>query len=206
MQTSRSVRLINSDEFAGHLTTSEKLCEKDMGASGSQNSKTTQAVDLSLFEQLPEELIVHILKFVPAKDIILNLRGVCKSWKVIIDSKSLWIAKCHRDHVALPPAVLYDQIFPMDFKKLCVGKPFNRNLLHNWNGAGKTVLLAFFCSKLCIHLFVLLFVSVVCLIYMILLEDLEHWEIIENLGDGFATEEKAFGTKPLSEITERGEC
>ena len=89
------------------------------------------------FGDLPEELIVHILTFVPAKDIILNLRRVCKSWKVIIDSKSLWIAKCHRDNVALPPFVLYDETLPIDFKKLCVPKPFNRNLLYNWDGAGK---------------------------------------------------------------------
>ena len=109
--------------------------QKDMGASGSHDSGITPAVQFP-FEELPEELIVHILTFVPAKDIILNLRRVCKSWKVIIDSKSLWIAKCHRDNVALPPFVLYDETFPIDFKKLCVQKPFNRNLLHNWNGAG----------------------------------------------------------------------
>ena len=77
-----------------------------MGASESHNLKTrsAEAVHNSVvfpFEQLPEELIIHILTFVPAKDIILNLRRVCKSWKVIIDSKSLWIAKCHRDNVAL---------------------------------------------------------------------------------------------------------
>ena len=103
MHASRRVRLVNSDEFTEHLThlsTSEQLYEKDMGASGSHNSKTTQVV--FPFEKLPEELIIHILTFVPAKDIILNLRRVCKSWKVIIDSKSLWIAKCHRDNVALP--------------------------------------------------------------------------------------------------------
>ena len=41
---------------------------------------------------------------------------------------------------------------------------------------------------------------------MILLEDLKYWEIIENLGHGFATEGKAMGTKPLSEITECGKC
>ena len=154
MHASRRARLVNSDEFTGHLThlsTSEQLYEKDMGASGSHNSKTTQVV--FPFEKLPEELIIHILTFVPAKDIILNLRRVCKSWKVIIDSKSLWIAKCHRDNVALPPVVLYDETFPMDFKKLCVRKPFNRNF-YNWNGAGKTVCTShFFCSKY-VHRFI----------------------------------------------------
>ena len=161
MHASRRARLVNSDEFTGHLThlsTSEQLYEKDMGASGSHNSKTTQVV--FSFEKLPEELIIHILTFVPAKDIILNLRRVCKSWKIIIDSKSLWIAKCHRDNVALPPVVLYDEMFPMDFKKLCVRKPFNRNLLYNWNGAGKTVCTShFFVLNMSTDLSLILFIT-----------------------------------------------
>ncbi len=93
---------------------------------------------------LPEELVIHVLLFVPAKE-LLKLRRVCKLFKDIIDTKSLWISKCHHDGVELPPSSFFEEqnlLIPQDFMRFCIKRPFGRNLLSNWNAEGKTTIVA----------------------------------------------------------------
>ena len=110
-----------------------------MGASGSRSARGMDADSSAFpFGDLPQELLIHILTFVPAKDLIVNLRRVSKAWKELIDTKSLWIDKCQRDKVPLPPVILYNESVPIDnFKRICLRRPFDRNLLRNWNAKGK---------------------------------------------------------------------
>ena len=84
------------------------------------------------FGELPEELAIHILTFLPHED-LLRLRLVSAQWKQLIDTKSLWLTKCHRDNVTLPPTSVDERVVPLDYKKIYVLKPFNRNLLKNWD-------------------------------------------------------------------------
>lgn len=49
-----------------------------------------------------EELLIEILSFVSFKDLICNCRLVCKQWKCLIDSQSVWRLKCERENVKLP--------------------------------------------------------------------------------------------------------
>ena len=58
--------------------------------------------------ELPEEILVHILSYVPGNDLIHACRIVCKSWKSMIDYATLWIRKCERDGIALPAQAARD--------------------------------------------------------------------------------------------------
>ena len=108
---------------------------------GNRTSQTHMDSSFPLVD-LPEELIVQVLLFVPAKQ-LLKLRRTCKLFKDIIDTKSLWISKCHKDGVELPPSFYFEKenllhclLTPQDFMKISIKCPFERNLLCNWNGEG----------------------------------------------------------------------
>ncbi len=111
---------------------------------GNRTSQTHMDSSFPLVD-LPEELIVQVLLFVPAKQ-LLKLRRTCKLFKDIIDTKSLWISKCHKDGVELPPSFYFEKenllhclLTPQDFMKISIKCPFERNLLCNWNGEGNVV-------------------------------------------------------------------
>lgn len=53
-----------------------------------------------------EELLIEILSFVSFKDLICNCRLVCKQWKCVIDSQSIWRLKCERENVKIPSCKL----------------------------------------------------------------------------------------------------
>lgn len=53
-----------------------------------------------------EELFIEILSFVSFKDLICNCRLVCKQWKWLIDSQSIWRLKCERENVKIPSCKL----------------------------------------------------------------------------------------------------
>ncbi|XP_048734147.1 F-box only protein 44-like isoform X1 [Ostrea edulis] len=77
---------------------------------------------------LPDTVLLHILSFVNEKDLLLKSSLVCKTWKRLIDSQTLWRTKCER-------AGYYSQSLlpnpPGDFKKYYFQNPYNRNLIKN---------------------------------------------------------------------------
>jgi hypothetical protein len=84
--------------------------------------------DLTLEMELPETVLLHVLSFVNEKDLLLKCSLVCKTWKRLIDSQTLWRTKCER-------AGYYSQSLlpspPEDFKKYYFQNPYNRNLIKN---------------------------------------------------------------------------
>lgn len=57
-----------------------------------------------------EELLIEIFSYMSVKDLIVNCRLVCKQWKYLVDSQSVWRLKCERENVKLPSRKL--QEFP----------------------------------------------------------------------------------------------
>ena len=81
---------------------------------------------------LPPELGVYTLSFVPAKDLILNCRLVNKTWREAIDSDYLWRLKLLREGATFPAVPPTDT----DYKVIYVKRPYERNLLKNWDAEG----------------------------------------------------------------------
>lgn len=83
---------------------------------------------------LPAELLLYILSWVPAVDLVKICSQVCKQWCEISRSTSLWKIKCLRErkyipHLMGPP--------PEDFMKFYFLSPYTQNLLHNDRALGK---------------------------------------------------------------------
>lgn len=55
-----------------------------------------------------EELLIEILSYMSSKDLIVNCRLVCKQWKYLVDSQSVWRLKCERENVKLPSRKLQE--------------------------------------------------------------------------------------------------
>ncbi|KAJ7306347.1 hypothetical protein JRQ81_009689 [Phrynocephalus forsythii] len=47
-------------------------------------------------QDLPEEVLLEILSWVPKRDLILNCRLVCSQWRELVDQPVLWKRKCER--------------------------------------------------------------------------------------------------------------
>lgn len=77
---------------------------------------------------LPEEVLMHMLSFVPAKN-ILQCSEVCKMWHNVSKSNLLWHVKYRREYRKKPkrvPWYVYYCLFTTDY--------FDKNLLVNTNG------------------------------------------------------------------------
>ncbi|XP_077336370.1 F-box only protein 27 isoform X2 [Lithobates pipiens] len=80
-------------------------------------------------DQLPDEVLLLILSYVPAKDLD-YCRCVSRRWKCLVDSPTIWRIKCQRMnrrdvlHVA-------DMCQNTPWKRLYLAKPFSRNLVRN---------------------------------------------------------------------------
>ncbi|KAM3911784.1 F-box only protein 27 isoform 2-T2 [Leptodactylus fuscus] len=87
-------------------------------------------------EPFPDEILLFILSFVPARDLILRCRLVSWRWKRLVDSPSPWRIKCEREHRR---NVLFAAEMCPDFswQRVCLKDPFSRNLLRNPCGAEK---------------------------------------------------------------------
>ncbi|XP_073405152.1 F-box only protein 27 isoform X2 [Dendrobates tinctorius] len=85
-------------------------------------------------EPFPEEILLLILSFVPAQDLVLHCRPVSRRWRRLVDSPSLWRIKCERDHRR---EILYTaEMCPdVSWQRVYLKMPFSRNLLQNPFGA-----------------------------------------------------------------------
>ncbi|XP_075692398.1 F-box only protein 27-like [Rhinoderma darwinii] len=81
-------------------------------------------------EPFPDEILLVILSFVPARDLLVHCRRVSQRWKHLVDSPSLWRIKCEREQRR-------DILLAADFchgffwQRVCLKAPFSRNLLRN---------------------------------------------------------------------------
>ncbi|XP_065142213.1 uncharacterized protein [Paramisgurnus dabryanus] len=58
--------------------------------------------------RLNSAVVEEILQYLPAEDVVLKCRLVCREWKEVVDSPSHWIRRCRREgfelqHVPRPP-------------------------------------------------------------------------------------------------------
>ena len=83
---------------------------------------------------LPNDMLILILSFLPGEN-VLNCRRVCKLWRDLADSVSLWRMKCEREKQFLPEEV---GIPPEDVKIVYFKGPYSRNLVRNPCGFAST--------------------------------------------------------------------
>ncbi|XP_073405153.1 F-box only protein 17-like [Dendrobates tinctorius] len=85
-------------------------------------------------EPFPEEILLLILSFVPAQDLVLRCRLVSRRWKHLVDSPSVWRIKCEREHKK-EILLMAEKCRSFAWPKVYVMSPFSRNLLRNPFGA-----------------------------------------------------------------------
>ncbi|XP_067826741.1 F-box only protein 44-like [Heptranchias perlo] len=76
---------------------------------------------------LHDDVLVEILSHVPAKELVLVCRLVCRVWKELVDGMHIWKWKCLRERYFKRN---WD-LFPEDWKKIYFLQPLKRNLLKN---------------------------------------------------------------------------
>ncbi|XP_062888943.1 F-box only protein 6-like [Mobula hypostoma] len=76
---------------------------------------------------LHEDVLMVLLSYIPARELVLTCRLVCRAWKELIDKVHIWKRMCIRDGYFKRD---WD-ISPEDWKKLYFFRPFQRNLLKN---------------------------------------------------------------------------
>ncbi|XP_072887834.1 F-box only protein 6-like [Hemitrygon akajei] len=76
---------------------------------------------------LHEDVLVVLLSYVPARELVLTCRLVCRAWKELVDKVHIWKRMCIREGYFKRD---WD-VFPQDWKKFYFLHPFKRNLLKN---------------------------------------------------------------------------
>ncbi|XP_054707226.1 F-box only protein 6-like [Uloborus diversus] len=80
-----------------------------------------------------EDLLIVVLSFVSAHDLIRNCRLVSQLWKETIDSNSLWKIKCDRERVCLPTTRL--DVIPRNYyRHIYFQGKYGTNLIKNPHG------------------------------------------------------------------------
>lgn len=118
----------------GARITKSSVIVKSRGHRGNlPSSDFRSATNVTLWmdlNPLMDELLLHVLSFVPAHDLLLHCRCVSRKWCGLVDTPTLWILKCKReqrlellDASRLQPDIPWGRVY--------VKKPFSRNLLRN---------------------------------------------------------------------------
>ncbi|XP_067873598.1 F-box only protein 6-like [Heterodontus francisci] len=76
---------------------------------------------------LHEDVLVEILSYIPAKELVLTCRLVCQMWKELVDGIHVWKRKCIREGYFK----MHWEMFPDDWKKFYFYSPLKKNLLKN---------------------------------------------------------------------------
>ena len=76
---------------------------------------------------LPDDILGEILLRLPATDLVRSCVNVCKRWRDVINSQTLWKEKCKQDYY------YNNEMFKdaEDFKQLYFKNPYNSNLVKN---------------------------------------------------------------------------
>ncbi|XP_022104215.1 F-box only protein 44-like [Acanthaster planci] len=99
-----------------------------------RHQRAPRKVGLVSLQSLPNELLTHILSFVPWRWLP-NCALVCKAWKGVFSGKTFWHDKCHN---CLRIRRFVDGFMapyvPRDWKKFYFERPCTRNLIKNPSG------------------------------------------------------------------------
>ncbi|KAG8182281.1 hypothetical protein JTE90_029353 [Oedothorax gibbosus] len=123
-----------------HLTLDNNYRSIEQTSEDNPNLANTSHYFMDKFEDADfsklDDLLIDILSFVSADDLIYNCRLVCKEWKEIIDGHSVWKIKCQREKKNIP-TVLLNKIPKHYYRKIFVFNPYGRNLIRNACGKGE---------------------------------------------------------------------
>lgn len=113
-----------------------------------KNQRNAREPKKNPFDLLPDEMVVHVLCFVPV-DSLLDCRLVCRRWRVFIDSRVYQEKAAQENEFVNNGRGFYSfsQIDSNTVRKLnlpwyvfytvCKHDPFNRNLVKNHCGQSK---------------------------------------------------------------------
>ena len=80
--------------------------------------------------EFPDDILGEILLHLPASDLVGSCVYVCKRWRDVINSQTLWKRKCKRDYY-YTNEMFHDT---EDFKHLYFKNPYKSNLVKNTCG------------------------------------------------------------------------
>ncbi|XP_015929054.1 F-box only protein 27 [Parasteatoda tepidariorum] len=83
--------------------------------------------------EIPDDLLIDVLSFVPSNDLITHCRLVCKLWKEIIDGHGLWKIKCEREKKYFP-SLKFEKIPLHYYRMIYIHNPYGINLIQNPSG------------------------------------------------------------------------
>lgn len=86
------------------------------------------------FVNIPEEIVIVILSFLPVKDLEKCAR-VSPLFGTLVNSSSLWKLKCEREGKYVRKIMA--PCYPSDWRKFYLKEPFSRNLIKNPSGNGR---------------------------------------------------------------------
>ena len=78
--------------------------------------------------ELPDDILGEVFLRLPSLDLLRSSVVVCKKWRDIIRSQSLWKEKCKRDHCYTDAMLV---TISGDFKELYFKNPYRSNLVKN---------------------------------------------------------------------------
>lgn len=88
----------------------------------------------SVMYDISEDVLIHILSFLPPSDLLKSCSRVCRQWKQLIDGHTIWKRKCQRDGKTIPK-YNFKTIPEHFYRNIYVNNPYGRNLLRNPCGA-----------------------------------------------------------------------
>jgi len=89
---------------------------------------------------LPVEMLQLIFTYVPSRDLVVNCSRVCKQWHELVNDDVFWRRQCDSAGIAYPTEwTKHGDNQLLSFQRLYFYRPFGRNLVKNWNAAGKTI-------------------------------------------------------------------
>lgn len=78
-------------------------------------------------QELPDEILGEVLLRLPAADLVTSCVRVCRRWRDVLNSQTLWKEKCRRDYHYTD-----QMLIPVgDFKQHYFKNPYNKNLIKN---------------------------------------------------------------------------
>ncbi|XP_023241270.1 F-box only protein 6-like [Centruroides sculpturatus] len=83
-------------------------------------------------DDLPEEILITVFCFLPVKD-LKNCCLVCRKWRDIVTSQTLWKEKCERDKRILP-FIIFQELPHNYYLNIYLKNPYGRNLVKNPSG------------------------------------------------------------------------
>lgn len=85
---------------------------------------------------LSHDAFLHVLSFVPGRDLVRKCRLVNKNWKDAVDAPHIWISKLQREWNEERPLEADMLKYGVDIKMLYVKRTFrDKNFLKNWQGS-----------------------------------------------------------------------